>query len=122
MERASSGAVDTLAIFQRLKNANLQEEAASEIAVVLKDVVEANTVTRGDLEQVKSDLQNSIELTKADLELKIEQVKSDLKLKIEQVKSDLELKIEQSKTELVRWVAGLMIAQAAVIVALIKLI
>jgi hypothetical protein len=89
MERASTCAVDTLAIFQRLKNASLQEEAASEIASVLKDVVESNTVNLSNLEQVKS---------------------------------DLELKIEQTKTDLVRWVAGLMIAQAAVIVALIKLL
>lgn len=96
MERVSAGAIDTLAIFQRLKKADLHEEAAREIATVLKDVVETNAVTRVDLEEVKADLERSI--------------------------AGLDLKIEQTKTDLVRWVAGLMIAQAAVIVALIKLL
>jgi hypothetical protein len=38
------------------------------------------------------------------------------------VKTELEIKIERTKADLVRWVAGLMVAQAGVIIALIKLL
>lgn len=81
IDRTTSN-IDTLAIFERLKNANLNEDAARGIAEVLKDVTETNLVT----------------------------------------KVDLELELERTKADLVRWVAGLMVAQAAVIVALIKLL
>jgi hypothetical protein len=35
-------------------------------------------------------------------------------------KYDLDLALEKSKSDLVKWVAGLLVAQAAVIVALVK--
>ena len=82
MDRVTTCNIDTLAIFERLKNASLNEDAAREIAEVLKDVAETNLVT----------------------------------------KTDLEVALERTKADLVRWVAGLMVAQAAVIVALIKLL
>ncbi|MDP2984534.1 MAG: hypothetical protein Q8O92_14540 [Candidatus Latescibacter sp.] len=53
MERFSAGAIDTLAIFKRLKKAGLPEEAAREIAMIIKEVFETNKVTRFELEQVK---------------------------------------------------------------------
>ena len=56
-----SETIDTLAVYQRLKNASLQDEAAREIAELLKDVVEKKIVKRGDLEEVKSALTLEIE-------------------------------------------------------------
>ena len=93
MERVLSQSFDTLAVFERLKSAELPETAAKEIAEVLKDVMETNLVT-----------------------------KADLNLALERVKTELEIKIERTKADLVRWVAGLMVAQAGVIIALIKLL
>jgi hypothetical protein len=59
--------------------------------------------------------------TKADvnaLQLAIEKVRADVELKI----AALELKIVETKAEIIKWVVGLLIAQAALIVALIKLL
>src|SRR5580692_11021770 len=50
----------------------------------------------------------------------IEKVRSELKLDIAKVRSDLEVKIADTKAETVKWVAGLLIAQGAAIVALIR--
>ena len=155
MEKSSAGTLDTLSIYQRLKGADLSENAACEIATVMKDVVEGGLISREDLgkvksdleikiEQIKSDLDIKIEKLQSDLEFKIEQIKSDLEIKVEQIKSDLEFKIEKlqsdlefkieqnrssselknekTKTELVLWVTGLLVAQATVIVSLIKLL
>jgi hypothetical protein len=104
MERVISPSFDTLAVFERLKSADLPETAAKEIAEVLKDVMETNLVT------------------KADLDLALERTKNELYVALERVKTELEIKIERTKADLVRWVAGLMVAQAGVIVALIKLL
>lgn len=92
MERVLSPSFDTLAVFERLKSADLTETAAKEIAEVLKDVTETNLVT-----------------------------KIDLDLALERTKSDLYIALERTKSDLIKWVAGLMIAQAGVIIALIKL-
>lgn len=81
MERAATINIDTLKIFERLKSADLSENASREIAEVIRDVTETNLVT----------------------------------------KYDIELSQEKQKAELVKWVAGLMVAQAAA-VALVKLL
>jgi len=104
MERILSPSFDTLAVFERLRSAELSDAAAKEIAEVLKDVTETNLVT------------------KADLDIALERTKNELYVALERVKTDLEVKIEHTKADLVRWVAGLMVAQAGVIVALIKLL
>ena len=93
MERVVAPTFDTLAVFERLKSADLSETAAKEIAEVLKDVTETNLVT-----------------------------KLDLDLALERTKNDLYLALERTKSNMIKWVAGLMIAQAGVIVALIKLL
>src|SRR5579883_188105 len=68
--------------------------------------------------------------TKADIEhlrLEIEKVRSDLTLEIGQVRSDLEqkiaavdLRLSETKADIVKWVAGLLVAQGAAVVALIR--
>ena len=93
MERVISPSFDTLAVFERLRSAELSDAAAKEIAEVLKDVMETNLVT-----------------------------KADLDLALERMKKELMVEIAHSKYDMVRWVAGLMVAQAGVIIALIKLL
>ena len=67
-------------------------------------------------EQVQ--LLNSNLATKVD----IQTVKAELEAKIEVVKADLEAKIEASKVDLLKWIVMAMIAQATLIVALVKLL
>jgi hypothetical protein len=93
MERVISPSFDTLAVFERLRSAELPDTAAKEIAEVLKDVMETNLIT-----------------------------KADLDLALERMKKELMVEIARSKYDMVRWVAGLMVAQAGVIIALIKLL
>ena len=44
------------------------------------------------------------------------------KTDIELLKQDIELKIETTKAETTKWLIGLLLAQAALIVALVKLL
>ena len=92
--------VDTLTIYQRLKSAHLQDEAAKEIAEVIKDVTEFNLLTKVDLETTEANLKKAIEITRA----------------------DLEKAIEKTKAETIKWVAGMLVAQAAIVATIVKLL
>lgn len=76
------GTIDTLNIYERLKSARLDEEAAKEIAEVFKDVTESNLVT----------------------------------------KNDLIIALAQTKADIIKWVAGMLVAQGALIATLVKLL
>lgn len=74
--------IDTLAIYERLKRAQLDDAAAKEIAEVLRDAVQSHLVTKGDLEEA----------------------------------------LARTKAEIVKWVAGMLVAQAAIVATLVKLL
>lgn len=78
--------IDTLRIYERLKAANLNEEASKEIAEVFREAIDEQLVTRQYLD-------HALEMTKAEL-----------------------------KYELIKWVAGMLVAQAAVVATLVKLL
>ena len=85
--------VDTLKIYERLKNADLNDKAAKEIAEVFKETIDEQLATKADLEKLK-------------IELKLE----------------LTVEIQKSKVEIIKWVAGMLVAQAAIVTTLIKLL
>jgi len=77
-----SSYVDTLQIFERLKVANLEEDAAKEIAAIFKETTEDYLVTKNDLEEA----------------------------------------LARTKAEIIKWVAGMLVAQAAIVATLVKLL
>jgi len=126
-------AIDTLNIYSRLKSTGLSEESAKEIAGVFRQTVDENLANKIDLEQVKSELKKDIEQVRSELKKDIEQLRTEVKKDIEQLRSEVKKDIEQLRSELkkdiaeskadtIRWVAGMLVAQAALIVALVKLL
>src|SRR5438045_1644744 len=73
---------------------------------------DSQMATKADLAELKGDLAE----LKAELKYDIEKLRADLELKI----AGLDLKIADTKVEIIKWVIGIMIAQGAAIVALIK--
>jgi preprotein translocase subunit SecE len=143
--------IDTLNIYTRLKSTGLSEESAQEIAEVFRESVEENLANKNDLKTTESNLTKDLKTTESNLikyiesvriELKkdieiirndlkttesnlikyIESVRTELRKDIELVRAELRKEIAESKAGTIRWVAGLLIAQAAFIVALIKLL
>jgi uncharacterized protein with gpF-like domain len=130
-------AIDTLNIYNRLKSAGLPEASAKEIAEVFRETIEENLATTTDLKTTESNLTKYIESVRAELKKDIESVRAELKKDIESVRAELkaELKknvelvraelrkeIAESKASTIRWVAGMLIAQAALIATLVKLL
>jgi hypothetical protein len=75
-------AIDTLKIYERLKNAELNDKAAKEIAEVIKDTIEERLVT----------------------------------------KEYLDIRLAELRSDIIKWVAVLLIAQAAIVATLVKLL
>jgi hypothetical protein len=104
-------AIDTLNIYSRLKATGLSEDSAREIAEVFREMIEENLASKNDLKTTESNLTKYIE-----------SVRAELKKDIELLRAELRTEIAESKVSVVKWVAGMLIAQAAFIVTLIKLL
>ncbi|MBF0538297.1 MAG: DUF1640 domain-containing protein [Nitrospirae bacterium] len=87
--------IDTLKIYERLKRANLDKQAAKEIAEVIKDVVESSLATKADIEKLQAE--------------------------IEKLCMEMKMEIERSKTDTIKWVAAMLVVQSAAIAAFIRL-
>lgn len=136
--------VDTLRIFERLKGASLNERAAKEIAEVFYDFIESKLATKMDIEGLKIATKKDIESLRAELKVDIENLRTELKIDIEKVRAgskvgtekvesgltshienlraEVKVDIAQSKTEIIKWVAGMLIAQTAILASVVKLL
>ena len=114
--------IDTLNIYTRLKSTGLSEESAKEIAEVFRETLEENLASKNDLKTTESNLTKYIESVRAELKKEIELVRSELRKEIELVRSELRKEIAESKAGTIKWVAGMLVAQAAVIATLVKLL
>ena len=136
--------LDTLNIYNRLKATGLSEESAKAIAEVLREAIEENLASKNDLkmtesnltkyiETVRAELEKSIESLRAELEKSIESLRAELKKDIEMLRAELKKDIEvlrsevktqiaESKVSTIKWVAGMLVAQAGLIATLVKLL
>lgn len=87
---------DTFGYFEKLKAAGFSKAQAKAQAEVLREAIEDKVATKRDLQEVKRDM-----------------------LEIE---GRLKAEIANSRAETIKWVAGMLVAQAAVIAALVKLL
>ena len=137
-------AIDTLSIYRRLKSTGLTEESARGITEIFRETVEENLASKNDLkttesnltkylkttesnltkyiEAVRSELKKDIESVRSELKKDIESVRSELKKDIESVRNELKKDIAESKADTIKWVAGMLVAQAAFIATLVKLL
>lgn len=84
---------DTLAFAKRLMEAGFTERQAEAQVTVLREIVESELATKRDLREL------------------------ELRLTTEVVKTNAE-----TKADILKWVAGMLVAQAALIAALVKLL
>ena len=100
---------DTLRTARRLKEAGASEPVAEAIAEALRESREldlAQLATKADLAALDSDLRREIATLRGEIAI---------------LRGELLAKIEGVKVDILKWVIGLMIAQAALIVTLVRL-
>jgi hypothetical protein len=92
---------DTLSYFERLTAAGVPEPQAKAQIDVMRDIVEAKH-----LEQKP--------VTEMYLDLRIKEVEAQIK--------KVDLRLSETKAEIIKWMASMLVAQAAVVAALVKLL
>ncbi len=119
---SKSGIFDTLMLSKLFKESNFTEQQAEVMSEVLRISQEA-TANKASIEikAAKQEIDDSINkkelATKQDLSV----TEKKLELKIVEVRSDLSLKIEQVRVEIIKWTAGLLLAQTGLLFTLIKI-
>jgi len=103
---------DTHEFFNELKNAGFSEQQAEVITKLQKTAV-AST-----LEQARIDYDLDKLVTNESLSSQLTELESRVNIRL----SILEVKIGDIKYDMVKWFAAMMIAQAGVIAALVKLL
>ena len=91
---------DTLAYVKKLKAAGVPEKQAEVQAETFAEIIEDRIATKHDILLLKQDLK--------ELELSLKQ--------------ELKLGLADTKAEIIKWVAGMLVAQAAIVATLVKLL
>ena len=129
---------DTLAFVKKIESSGLEAKHAESIAEAMRDVFEENLSDtiftkedgralkyelKADISEFKSELKEEVSKLKSD----ISEFKSELKEEVSELKSELKEEISESKanmfklkSEMIMWVIGLLFAQTAVMVSIIK--
>ena len=127
---------DTLRAARRLKEAGAPEPVAEAIAEVLResrdfdfsqiatkaDIEQLRLATKADIEQLRLATKTDVEQLRLAAKADIEQLRLATKADVEQLRLATKADLSELKSEVLKWVIGLMIAQTAAIVALVKLI
>ena len=99
---------DTLKFANRLKTAGVPPVQAEAEADALSEVFEANwseLSTKADLREVETNLRHEI---------------GDVRHEISDLRKDIDAKLANLKFELLKWLIGLTIAQAGLVIGLLK--
>ena len=115
-------AFDTHLFVKRLTEAGMPEPQAEVLAANQAELINEKLATKQDLKELELALKRDMKELEVALKRDMKELEVALKIGIAEVKHDLTLKISESQTSTLKWVGGLLIGQAALIVALIKLI
>ena len=120
---------DSHRFVRNLTASGFTERQAEALANEQVQLLNGNLATKTDLASVQTNLEAKLTGVKTDLasaqtnlEAKLAGVKADLEAKLAGVKADLEVKIANVQTNLLKWMFAALIAQASVVVTLIKLL
>jgi hypothetical protein len=98
---------DTLKLAQLWEESGVPAEQARRMVTALRDQLDANAVTKADLRET---------------ELRLDGRFKEFEARMDGRFKELETRIEAAQVAMIKWFAGILIAQSAAIVALIKLI
>ena len=110
-------AIDTLKIAKRLREAGFTDPQAEAVVAAVQEAAEGvDFATRGDLDQVRSELKAEIAALRSELKADIAALRSELR----QVELRLEAKIEALRSDILNRIFGLILGALVVnIVAMI---
>ena len=131
---------DTFDYAKKLQRAGLTEEQASvhvealrtlvehdlatkqDIANVQRDIAELRKETQQSIESLRKETQQSIESLRKETQQGIESLRKETDVKLAELNVSLVKEIATAKAETIKWVAGMLVAQGAVVATLVKIL
>ena len=120
---------DTFSYAQKLQKVGFTEEQAAVQVDVLRTLVENDLATKQDIADVQRDIaesrketQQGIETLRKETQQGIETLRKETQLGQAQIVADLKREIAESKAETLKWIAGMLLAQATIVAGLVKLL
>ena len=104
-------AFDTHAYVKRLVSAGMPEPQAEVIADEQRSLMANELATKRDMKELETALKRDMK-----------ELETALKRDLMDVETRLEVKLAETKADILKWVAGLLLTQTAVIAALVKLL
>ncbi len=128
--------LDTHAAVNELVSAGMPERQAETVVRQQAKLLEQNLATKADIEAIKAEIEALRQETKAGIEALRQETKADIETLRQETKADIETtrasiealrqetmaRIEAAKVDLIKWIFGLNLGTASLIVALIKLL
>lgn len=117
--------IDTLQFYERLKKTNLEESAAREIAEMFRETSEGVSAELATRREIESIIQKEIEVLRSEFKKGMEVLRGEFQKGMGILRKEIEVvrkEIAESKTETIKWVAGMLVAQAIVVATLVKLL
>ena len=128
--------LDTHAAVNELVSAGMPERQAETVVRQQAKLLEQNLATKTDIEALRQGTKTDIATIKADIETLRQETKAGIETLRQETKADIETtrasiealrqetmaRIEAAKVDLIKWIFGLNLGTASLIVALIKLL
>jgi hypothetical protein len=113
---------DTLGAFQRLKASGMPEAQAQTQVEIILEIFEDKLATKRDLKELEVKMDARFTEMKAEMDARFTEVKAEMDARSTEAKSERQTLEYRITANIIKWVAGLLIAQAAAIAALVKLL
>ena len=114
----AGGGFDTLAAARAMEAAGVERRQAEGIAMTMRDAVTFGAATKADIGDVKAELKEDI----ADVRREVGDVKTELKEDIAGLRTELKADMANLEIRLMKVILAVAGGQAALIVALLKLL
>lgn len=115
-------AFDTLAYVKRLREAGVEAMQAEAQAEALSLAIGESLATSDELKAVEINLRGEIEKVEHTLRGEIEKLEITLRGELEKLGLELRREIRESQVTIIKWLVPLLMGQAAVLAALVKLL
>ena len=116
---------DTLSYANELQKVGFTGQQAEVQAKTLKRIIDSNLAAKQDILMLQKDIAETKGALQKDIENNANAAKQDilmLQKEIAEIKGALQKEIAETKGGVIKWVAGMLLAQSAVIATLVKLL
>lgn len=113
-------AFDTHVYVKKLKAAGFSEEQAEVLASTQADLIDERLATKNDLNELDLAHKHDIKELETSLRHDMKEMETGLKHDMREMELRLESKIVEQKSETIKWVAGMLMGQALLIIGMLK--